>query len=110
MTVASFRNERFDILNLLRTVIFGNAPITEFDPTATYNRNDLVYTYNEANHTVNVYKCIVETTSGEINDTEWSSSFAGSFADAIALSETEPINPDTQLWYKPIGESTHDIP
>lgn len=111
MLKTSFRNERFDILNLLRVAVFGNVAIYEHDPNREYKRNDLVYTYDAENHTVTVHKCIVEKTTGEMVNTEWSTSFSGSFKDAIAVSETEPVNHDVQLWFKPIGEERiHNLP
>ena len=109
-TRTSFRNERFDILNLLRVSIFGNKAILEHDTTKTYTRGDLVYTYEEENHIVTVYKCIADSATGDINTTDWSSSFSGSFADAIAISKTEPTNHDTQIWFKELGRSYHNIP
>ena len=111
MAGTSFRNERFDILNLLRVAVFGNVAIGEHDVTKTYSRNDLVYTYDEGTRIVTVHKCIVETTTGDMNETDWSTSFSGSFKDAIAISEAEPTNHDVQIWFKPVGEETiHNIP
>ena len=107
----SFANERFDILNLLRVSTFGNVPVTEHDPTKTYNRGDCVYTYDEETHIVKVFKCGVEQTTGELNETEWSSSFAGSVSDSIKVSEEEPTNSDVQIWFKQIGEvRQHRLP
>lgn len=112
MSPISFANERFDLLNLLRVALFGNNEITEYIPGNTYNRNDLVYTYDETTYIVTVYRCIVDvTTSDEINSSEWTSSFAGTHETIREIVYKEPTNPETLFWYKQVGEiQTHMLP
>ena len=106
-----FSKERFNVVNFLRNAVFGNKEITKFDSTKSYTRDDIVYTHNSATHVVTMYKCIVDrSTAGTLSDTEWTTSFSGSFDTAIAISKTEPTSPDVQLWYKPLKEATHNLP
>lgn len=104
MASKSFKTERFNILNLLRTFVFGKNEIRQFSPSIVYNKNDFMYLYDEATQSIRVLRCLEDGTTGVFDEARWTSDANASSGHSIVLSDVEPTDTNTAVWYEPVNK------
>lgn len=105
----SFKDSRFNILNLLRVFNFGNKTISEYDTTKVYNTGDFIYVYTKETHDIKIFKCTEDGVTGAFNASKWTESSVSTAGGSVEMSETEPTS-DVHVWYRPIETSEHRLP
>jgi len=102
-------------LNLLRSFVFGNEKIEEFDPNREYNTGDKAFITDKSTGKIKIIIAVKNGIKGPYNSANWnnytfSDNVMNNLQRVVSISATEPSDKNIQVWVAPVRYTTHKLP
>jgi len=108
--IKQLKQNSANISDILKSFVFGDTDIKEYNPNTIYMKGNLIIKLNEITGKYEVLHCKTDNITGIFNINNWSITIVNDIViqdiinnNLIKLSETEPDDINNQIWFQTIA-------